>query len=165
MAKGLVHESAKNISVEWYTPAWVFERIGLRYDMDVASPEEGPLPWIPADDFITPTRDGLATPWQGRVWCNPPYGPETIKWMRKMAEHGHGIALVFARTDTKWFHEHIATADAICFLNGRIRFCDRDGKEGGSPGCGSMLVAWGEDCVKALEASGLGLVIRPSAAA
>lgn len=162
MAKGMTHESPVNASIEWYTPAWVFEKLGTSFDMDVASPEAGSLPWIPAREFITPSMDGLTYPWAGSVWCNPPYGPETIKWLARMDAHGNGIALVFARTDTRWFHQYVAHAYAICFIDGRIRFVDRDGKQGGSPGCGSMLVAWGEENAKVLERAKLGLVVHPT---
>jgi hypothetical protein len=70
-----------------------------------------------------------------------------------MHDHRNGIALVFARTDCAWFHDSVAKADAILFLRGRIKFVDGLGVTGGSgAGSGSMLVAWGQDNVKALEA-------------
>jgi hypothetical protein len=69
-----------------------------------------------------------------------------------MHEHRNGIALVFARTDTSWFHDYVAKADAILFLRGRIAFVDGLGATGGSGvGCGSMLIAWGEVAVAALR--------------
>ena len=36
---------------------------------------------------------------------NPPYGPPPVigPWMRRMAAHGHGTALIFARTETAIF--------------------------------------------------------------
>lgn len=160
MAKGFTHESARNESMEWYTPAWIFERLGLEFDLDPCHPKRS-LPWVPAWAVYTKVEDGLASGWFGKVWLNPPYGSETTKWLAKMHEHRNGIALVFARTDTRWFHDYIAKADAICFMEGRVRFVDGDGKPGGSPGAGSMLVAWGEECVKALERGGFGLVVRP----
>lgn len=91
---------------------------------------------------------------------NPPYGQETPKWMEKLAAHGDGIALVFSRTDTSWFHDYAAKSHAICFVRGRIRFIDQWGKVGGSPGTGSMLLAFGLECATALERSGLGLTVR-----
>lgn len=69
-----------------------------------------------------------------------------------MNEHRNGVSLVFARTDTKWYHDYVAKADAILFLRGRIAFVDGLGATGGSgAGCGSMLIAWGDDCVEALQ--------------
>jgi hypothetical protein len=172
---GLTHESPVNGSIEWYTPAWVFEALGLTFDLDPCHPHDR-LPWVPAQFVWTKADDGLKQPWHGRVWMNPPYGKETPLWLERMAVHcdrgfgrvpdGDGIALVFSRTDTAWFHHYAATADAICFMRKRIAFVGPDGlprpgKDGkkGSPGAGSMLLAWGPECVEALHRSGLGVVM------
>jgi hypothetical protein len=81
-----------------------------------------------------------------------------------MNEHRNGMALIFARTDTKWFHESVIYADAILFLKGRIAFVDGLGKTGGGgAGAGSMLVAWGDDCRKALEQMAtFGFLVHPA---
>jgi len=54
------------------------------------------------------SKNGLDLNWAdyGRVYLNPPYGEHTFTWMRKFGEHKRGIALIFARTDTKGFHDH-----------------------------------------------------------
>lgn len=151
-------------TVEWYTPPSIFAELGLEFDLDPCAPQGG-LPWIPAKQFYSKPDNGLELPWPvgGRIWCNPPYGPETKKWLGRMGEHGRGVALVFARTDTEWFHETAATADAILLIAGRLSFVDetgeppvtRDAKTGrkrkSGAGAGAMLVAWGADCVAALE--------------
>lgn len=149
--KGFTHDDANNKSVDWYTPAWVFERLGLHFDLDPCQPLQG-IPWIPTTFRYGEVEDGLKSPWFGRVWLNPPYGTHTHAWLRKMNEHRNGVSLVFARTDTKWYHDYVAKADAILFLRGRIAFVDGLGATGGSgAGCGSMLIAWGDDCVEALQ--------------
>lgn len=79
-------------SDDYYTPAWVFERMGIRFDLDVCAPPGG-IPWIPADRFYTQEDDGLASPWSGRVWMNPPYSDVT-PWWDRFAEHGNGVGLV-----------------------------------------------------------------------
>jgi hypothetical protein len=150
-------------TVEWYTPPSIFAELGLEFDLDPCAPSGG-LPWIPAKRFYSLPDNGLDLPWpdDGMIWCNPPYGPETKQWLRRMGEHRCGIALVFARTDTEWFHETAASADAILFLNARLKFVDKTGKppivvgkdgkkRKSGAGAGSMLVAWGNDCVAALE--------------
>lgn len=148
---GFTHESQNAKTVEWYTPPSIFENLNLVFDIDVCSPKGG-LPWIPAKKFYSKEDDGLSQEWGGVVWCNPPYGKETGAWLNKMSKHKNGVALVFARTDCKWFHEHCATADAILFLKGRIKFVDGTGVTGGSgAGNGSMLVAWGKTGVSALK--------------
>jgi len=81
---------------------------------------------------------------------NPPYGLDTPAWLSKLATHaqsgGRGIAHVFARTDTKWFHEIVRYSNAIAFFKGRLQFLKPDGTKGNSgAGAGSMLVVWGHD--------------------
>lgn len=165
---GFSHEKPiTGATVEWYSPPWVFEEIGLAFDLDPCAPTGG-LPWIPAKQFYSLPDDGLALPWPagGRIWCNPPYGPATKKWLARLGQHGRGIAFVFARTDTDWFHDTAGSADAILFLNQRVKFVDHTGKpplvlnkktgkmQESSPGAGSMLVAWGADCSEALRRMG-----------
>ena len=95
--------------------------------------------------------NGLVQLWEGRVWCNPPYGRETFKWIDKLATHGDGIALIFARTETIGFHDHIWNrADAIFFFKGRLKFHHVDGTQGGSANAPSCLVAYGKRNVNAL---------------
>lgn len=151
MSGGFSHESQSAKSIEWYTPSWIFSEMGLTFDIDVCAPAGG-ISWIPAGRHFHKADDGLAQPWVGTVWCNPPYGKETPAWLARMSEHKNGMALVFARTDCGWFHDYVTKGDAILFLKGRIRFVDGLGvTAGGGAGSGSMLVAWGDKCVRALE--------------
>lgn len=145
------HDSANNKSEDWYTPEHIFDDMGIQFDLDPCAPVGG-VPWIPATAHYSIQDDGLQQDWAGRVWLNPPYGKHTVRWLEKMHQHRNGIALVFARTDTKWYHDYVAKADAILFLKGRIKFVDGLGKTGGSgAGSGSMLIAWGQDNVEALR--------------
>lgn len=147
---GFTHDNVANKSVDWYTPPWIFEALGLEFDLDPCAPVGG-VPWIPAAKHYSEADDGLKQPWNGCVWLNPPYGKFTAEWLAKMHQHRNGIALVFARTDCRWFHDYVMHADAILFLKGRIRFVDGLGATGGNgAGAGSMLIAWG-GAVKALE--------------
>lgn len=88
------------------------------------------------------------------------FGREAIKWMRRMAEHGNGIALIPARTETAMFYECVwRVADAVLFIKGRPHFHYVDGRRAdfnsGAPIC---LVAYGAANRDALMASGLGFV-------
>ena len=142
-AKGFTHDDANNISVDWYTPPWIFEALGIEFDLDPCQPEQG-IPWIPTKRRYSLVDDGLVSPGGGRVWLTPPYGKHTSAWLEKMHNHRNGIALVFARTDCAWFHDYVAKADAVLFLRGRIKFVDGLGATGGGgAGSGSMLIAWG----------------------
>lgn len=160
MPRGFAHESQLNESIEWYTPPYVFDAIGLRYDLDPCSPGEGKS-FVPADKFYTIEDDGLTSDWAGRVWMNPPYNSEIVPWMQKFAEHKNGIALVFSRTDTRWFQSIVETADLVCFISRRVKFF-KGGMENqpGTPGAGSCLIANGQDCVDAVLESGLGLCME-----
>jgi hypothetical protein len=60
MSSGFSHESSKNISVDWYTPEWIFKALGLEFDLDPCSPSGG-VPWIPAKRFYTIEDDGLSS--------------------------------------------------------------------------------------------------------
>ena len=151
-AAGFTHDNKDNASVDWYTPPWVFDRLGLRFDLDPCAPVGG-VAWIPADRHYSLGDNGLMQPWKGRVFLNPPYGKHTPDWLERMHNHRNGVALVFARTDCAWFHDSVAKADAILFLRGRIKFVDGlCATGGGGAGSGSMLVAWGRENVAALEA-------------
>ncbi len=81
-------------TAEWYTPKYIFDAMGTRFDLDPASPGREIVPWIPADEVYT--SDGLGErPWRGFVWLNPPYGHDTLhRWTKKFAEHRNGIILV-----------------------------------------------------------------------
>jgi phage N-6-adenine-methyltransferase len=158
-ARGFAHESSHNESTEWYTPPEVFDALGLHFDLDPCSPGEG-RSFVPAEAHYTKDDDGLAQEWTGTVWMNPPYGSQTPAWMRKLADHGDGIALVFARTDPKWAQEALASADAVCFIASRVKFFKGNTSDrGGTPGAGSMLLAYGETARRAVERCDLGVVV------
>lgn len=122
----------------------------FRFHLDPACPPN--MPWRTAENMLTKAEDGLAAEWNGHVWLNPPYGTETQKWMQKMAEHNDGIALVFNRTDTAWFHEAVfEKAQAMLLLKGRIRFYNADGTQTAqSAPAPSVLIAYGTPSVHAL---------------
>ena len=158
---GFTHESTRNESVEWYTPPEIFEAMGVEFDLDPCSPGPGKS-FVPALRHYTIEDDGLVSPWDGFVWVNPPYGSETQKWMRKLADHNNGIALVFARTDVKWFQEIAPRASAITFVSGRIRFFQGStDNRGGTPGAGSMLMGFGASAAEVLLDANLGVTFTP----
>lgn len=139
---------------EWLTPPEIIRSLG-NFDLDPCAPVK--RPWATAKRHYTILDDGLAQPWRGRVWCNPPYGPETHRWLAKLSNHGNGIALTFARTETKMFFAYVWNkADAAMFLRGRLNFYNVDGAPGrNSAGAPSVLVAYGANNVEALANSRL----------
>lgn len=149
----LGNESAVSESVVWLTHPHVLDALGV-FDLDPCACVD--RPWDTALNHFTVEDDGLVQGWFGRVWCNPPYGSSMGLWLERLADHGDGVALIFARTETKVFFDFVwGRADAVLFLKGRLSFCKPDGSVGGASGAPSVLVAYGEANVRALEVCGL----------
>lgn len=138
------HQSHKMLKDEWLTPPDITDRLGP-FDLDPCSPIN--RPWPTAAKHYTLLDDGLIQPWAGRVWCNPPYGRMAADWLARLAEHGNGMALIFARTETEMFFDHVwARASALLFLRGRLHFHHVDGTRAASnAGAPSVLVAYGNN--------------------
>ena len=149
---GEARERAAHKSVEWYTPSWIFEELGMDFDLDPSSPHDMDTA-VPAATKYTVFDNGLVKPWFGRVWLNPPYGPDTSMWIKRMIGHGNGIALVFSRTDASWCQEAMKCASAMLFMAGRIEFVP--GRENAHKksrcGAGTVLFAFGADCAAHLR--------------
>lgn len=120
------HQSALMKSDVWLTPPDIIQSLGL-FDLDPCCPLK--MPWRTAtQSFSLPLTNGLEEDWFGRVWLNPPYSKEASQWLKKLAAHGNGIALIFARTETKWFHDYVwRKAHGILFIHGRLHFHTEDG--------------------------------------
>lgn len=145
---------------EWYTPRYIFDALGERFDLCVASPPGGPR-HVPAGAWYS--ENSLALPWRGFIWMNPPFGHMKTKraWLAKFFAHGNGIALLPDRTSAPWFQEYGPQADAILWVSPKIKFERPDGSRGEWPGTGTSLFAAGERAASALRRSGLGFVTRP----
>lgn len=112
---------------EWHTPQWLLDALGP-FDDDPCLPGRG---------------DGLTRPWEGSVWLNPPYR-QVKPFLKKMVEHGDGVALVFARTETKWAHEYVwPHASAVFFFKGRLHFLRNGTEKAGNAGAPNMLAIYG----------------------
>ena len=135
----------------WLTPKWIIDVLGA-FDLDPCCPD-GEMPWRTADRMVTKSENGLRVDWRNqRVWLNPPYGREALPFFKKMIDDdAHGIALVFARTDTTLWQKYIFPhANCILFLSGRLRFCRQDGTEGETATAPSALIAFGTEDGKVL---------------
>lgn len=78
--------------------------------------------------------------------------PPIWQFVEKLAEHGNGIALLFNRCDSNKFQDIIFTkATGMMFLRNRIKFFRPDGTRGDSPGCGSVLIAFGRENAEILR--------------
>lgn len=139
---------------EWLTPPEIIAALGP-FDLDPCASID--RPWPTATTHYTILDNGLMLDWHGFVWCNPPFGPHADAFLHRSANHGNGIALVPARTETRWFIREIwRRADAILFLHHRPYFHRPDGTRGesnsGAPIC---LVGYGAEAVARLAASEL----------
>lgn len=138
---------------DWLTPPELLAALGP-FDMDPCASQF--QPWRTATQQFTIEDDGLARDWFGRVWCNPPYGPFAEKFLARMAAHGNGIALIFARTETKAFQKYCwRSADAMLFMAGRIKFRLPGGGLSGTAGAPSVLIAYGKANAEVLHCSGI----------
>ncbi len=127
---------------EWLTPPSIIRALGP-FDLDPCSPIV--RPWPTAAKHYTIEDNGLIQPWEGRVWCNPPYD-YVEGWLRLCANHGNANAICWASTETGWFFRQIWNrAHGVLFPKCRMAFYHVDGKKGGSPGKGSVLVGYGQE--------------------
>ena len=117
----------------WQTPRELYKKLDAEFCFDM-----DPCP-------LEPKEDGLKIPWKGCVFVNPTYS-QVRKWLEKAneeIEEGNAnviVFLVFANTDTAWFHDLVFSKAEIRFLRGRLKFLDKDGKEQNSAMRPSMLV-------------------------
>lgn len=114
-------------TAEWATPRAFFEALDkeFHFTLDPCATAEN----AKCAKFYTKETDGLAQSWRGeRVFCNPPYGREIGKWVKKAHEEtvGGGVDIVAlllpARTDTRYFHEYIYNRHEVRFVRGRLHF-------------------------------------------
>ena len=110
---------------EWATPQELFDALDaeFHFTLDPCSTDQN----AKCAKHYTKAQNGLAQDWTGEtVWCNPPYGRDVGKWIRKCYEHfmggGTAVLLLPARTDTKVFHEYIYGKAEIRFIRGRVKF-------------------------------------------
>jgi len=118
-----VHTSSQ--SDEWETPADVFMELHKEFNFTLD-------PCCTLENAKTPRcftlqEDGLAQPWPGRVFMNPPYGRAIGAWVEKARREAETnaevvVCLLPARTDTRWWHDHCASAADIRFIKGRLKF-------------------------------------------
>jgi hypothetical protein len=148
------HQSAAMGKDEWLTPPWILKQLGP-FDLDPCSPIS--RPWETAKQHHTVLDNGLSKQWFGRVWCNPPYGAEAAKWLCRCAEHGNAIALIFARTETAMFFNHVwGKADGLLFIKGRLYFHHASGAVAkANSGAPSVLVAYGIENAARLRCCGI----------
>lgn len=154
-------------SDEWYSPRLIVEPARSAMggiDLDPASCAQA-QEIVKAATYYIKEDNGLKLPWWGNVWLNPPYSTGLIeKFVTKLLDAvfeemvvRQACLLVNNATDTRWGQLALGSADAVCFLKGRLRFY---GPLAGSnsPAHGQMLIYYGTEpnrFAKALEGKGV----------
>jgi phage N-6-adenine-methyltransferase len=117
-------------SAEWATPQDLFDQLHneFRFTLDAAASSANfkCSDYYALDHPVPHMRDGLAGVWDGRVWCNPPYGRGIGQWVEKgwlAALDGADVVVLLlpARTDTRWFHDFCVKGE-VRFIRGRVKF-------------------------------------------
>jgi len=115
--------SSKNST--WETPQWLFDELNKEFNftLDVCAD----VNTHKCNRYFDIEKDGLKQDWKNNTcWMNPPYGREMGKWIEKAYKESQNntkiVALLPARTDTKWFHDYIYGKFEIRFLKGRLKF-------------------------------------------
>lgn len=119
--KGLFTSKTDN----WATPQLFFDELNKEFNftMDVCADNDN----AKCHKYFTKEQDGLRQDWCNQnVWCNPPYGREIGKWVKKASETQGGVVVMLlpARTDTQYFHQYIYGKSEIRFIKGRLKFGD-----------------------------------------
>lgn len=135
----------------WFTPKWIFDGLGITFDIDVAAPSNGPL-YVPCREWFDESIDGLAQPWHGVIWCNPPFS-DPAPWCDRYANHPDGIILVRADLSTGGPYRAFSASHAIYVASRRIQFVNATSgaSDTSSVNFSSVLLARGDTCVAALH--------------
>ena len=122
----------------WATPQDFYDKLNSEFHFTL---DPCALPTnAKCSKYYTPDQDGLTQDWNGEiVFCNPPYGKVIGDWVKKCHDStGVRVALLPARTDTRWFHDYIYGKAEIRFIKGRLKFGDSKN----SAPFPSMVVVW-----------------------
>jgi hypothetical protein len=140
-----MHEYPKD---ECYTPKWIFDKLRLIYDLDVASANHE-LITCPAKKRYTIEDNALEQPWHGRIWMNPPFSKVT-PWIERFIEHDNGVGLVPLSSNGRWVNRLWDSQVAFCYLPSNLAFVGASGHEV-KMRWRVTLIAAGADNIKAMS--------------
>ena len=121
--QGIMFSSKSN---DWATPQDFYNQLDAEFEftLDPCASQAS----AKCSSFYTADDDGLSKNWEGQtVFMNPPYGRKIGNWIQKAYEEGEKsntrvVALIPARTDTKYWHNYCMKATEIRFVKGRLKF-------------------------------------------
>lgn len=113
---------------EWATPQCFYDRLDaeFRFTLDPCADNNN----AKCSKYYTQEDDGLSKTWAGEtVFMNPPYGRVIGDWIRKAYEESLNegttvVAMIPARTDTRYWHDYVMGAQEIRLVKGRLKFGD-----------------------------------------
>jgi phage N-6-adenine-methyltransferase len=112
---------------DWATPQAFYDKLNERFHftLDPCADETNHK----CDKYFTEKEDGLKQDWsKDIVFCNPPYGRDVGKWVKKAYHESRKgatvVMLIFARTDTAIWHDYIFDIAKVEFIRGRLKFGD-----------------------------------------
>ena len=139
------------------TPPYILEPVrralGGRIGLDPCTTPDNP---VSAARFYCPPADGAELPWGGAyygaetIFCNPPYSRARERWARRCREAGRDgsrvILLMPAATDTRIWQDAVASASAVVFIRGRVKFgVLRPNRRQAAASHPSALIGWNVD--------------------
>ena len=131
--------------LDWETPQSLYDELDneFSFTLDACADENN----YKHSNYYSPECDGLSKSWSGTVFCNPPYGKEISKWVKKAYQETRSgdcivVMLIPARTDTSYWHDYIFPTAEVRFLRGRIKFM-LDGKTLDAAPFPSVVVVFG----------------------
>jgi hypothetical protein len=136
------------------TPFRIIQVLGP-FDLDPCAAD--PRPWDCAR--INWTSGSLEREWPKDlfIYLNPPFNQYVAgKFVACLAQHGHGILLLHARTETAWFEPVWKSASSILFLADRLHFHLPDGsRQPANSGAPLILAAFGDEAAQRLHRCGI----------
>jgi phage N-6-adenine-methyltransferase len=140
----------------WFTPSYVLDEVridlGGSIGLDPCTTDNNP---VGAEQFYTPTEDGISQPWGSPGWwpsvfVNPPYSKAREPWVRLCIEAGKRgqkvVLLIPAATDTRIWQEAVGTSTAVVFVKGRVKFgVLRPNRRQVAASHPSALIGWNTD--------------------
>jgi len=141
---------------EMFTPQWIFDDLGLVFDLDVAT-TNNPYVVVPTKRKFTIDDDAFAHQWEGLIWMNPPFSKVT-PWIDKWIEHKNGFCLVPLSSNGKWVNKLWESDAELVFLPSAMKFIG--GQDGVMVNHRWRCALWaiGDDAIRALRKSGIGKV-------
>jgi site-specific DNA-methyltransferase (adenine-specific) len=112
---------ASHNTTEWSTPQDFFDKLNEKYHftLDVAASEENHK----CDRYYTKEENGLAQPWEGVIWCNPPYGKDELNWVIKAISCKNKVVMLLpVKTSTDCWHDFIVPFGKVTFIRDKLKF-------------------------------------------